>query len=237
MHEYFEIIDFHSHIIPSLDHGCSDINECRAQLELMNNSGTDIAVSTPHFYPQTHEVADFLSKVSCAAKQMEAADFKTATRVALGAEVLLCPNLHSMEGVRELCIRGTNVMLLELPTHSLDNSHLDTVEALINNGITVVLAHIDRYLCNNEKEIDALLSIGAYAQVNADALSSNKMRKRIVSYLEETDRICAVGSDLHRANRSAYKKFVKAQKLLGEYYPVIMKRSQGLLQNAELITL
>ncbi len=237
MQKCFETVDFHAHILPSVDHGCADMNECRKQLELIRRNGTDITVATPHFYPQEHEVAHFLKKVSHSLDKLQSSNINSGVRVALGAEVLLCPNLHSMSGLDKLCIRGTNVLLLELPPYSVDTFILDTVDEIMQKGFTVVLAHIDRYLCDFEEAIDILLSMGAYAQINAASLGSSKISKKIMYYLEQTEKICAVGSDLHGRDKSAYKKFVKSQKLLGEYYPVIMKRSQELVQNAELITL
>ncbi len=236
MQKCFETVDFHSHILPSVDHGCADIHECRKQLGLIRRSGTDITVATPHFYPQEHEVAHFLKKVSRSLDKLQSSDIKSGVRVALGAEVLLCPNLHSMSDLEKLCIRGTNVLLLELPLYSVDTFILDTVDEIIQKGFTVVLAHIDRYLYEFEEAIDILLSMGAYAQINAESLHSSKTLKKIVYYLEQTEKICAVGSDLHGRDKSAYKKFVKAQRVLGEYYPSIMKRSQSLLKDAEILT-
>ncbi len=230
-------IDFHSHILPSIDHGCKDIDECRGQLALMSESGTSLAVATPHFYPHEHKVSDFISNVSYAVSLMHAAKIENSPCIALGAEVLLCHNLHKMEGLEKLYIRGTNILLLELPMNRLSDAYLDTVEAIMENGTTVVLAHIDRYLRDYEETIDTLLSMGAYAQINAHSLSSGKIRRKLVSYLEQSDKICAVGSDLHGVDKTAYKKFVKAGKLLGEYYPTIMKRSEKLLQDAEIINI
>ncbi len=230
------MIDFHSHILPSVDHGCTDIDECRSQLALMKKSGAELAVATPHFYPHEHTVSVFSENVSYAIEQMTSANIQTAPKLCVGAEVLLCDNLQKMEGLSKLYIRGTNVLLLELPLNQLTASQLDTVEALIESGAKVVLAHIDRYLPLYGKTIDALLDMGAYAQINACSLSNRKIRNKIFSYLESGDRICAIGSDLHGADSSSYKKFIKAKKLLGEYYPEIMNRSEKLLRDAQLIT-
>ncbi len=231
------VIDFHTHILPALDHGCADIDECHKQLALMKASGTDIAVATSHFYPHEHKVDEFVTKVDSAIAQIKQAQITDAPKLMLGAEVLLCRNLHKMQGFKELCIRGTNVLLLELPLNPLKDAHFDTVETIINDGYAVVLAHIDRYLKKFGDEIDTLLSMGALAQINAYSLASGSTRKKILSYLESTDKICAIGSDLHGADEANYKKFIKAEKILKEFYPTIMDRSRMLLGEADVITL
>ena len=231
------VIDFHSHILPSVDHGCKNIDECRKQLAIMKASGTDIAIATSHFYPHEHNPDDFITSVDSAVSRIKEANITDAPKLIVGAEVLLFPNLHKMQGFNKLCIQGTNVIILELPLTSLSNVHLDTVEAIINSGYTVVLAHIDRYLKSFSDNIDTLLSMGALAQINAYSLASGATRRRILSYLESTDRICAIGSDLHGADISNYKKFIKAAKILKEHYPIIMERSRMLLSKANVITL
>lgn len=229
------VIDFHSHILPALDHGCSDMEQCRKQLSLMKASGTDMAVATSHFYPHEHEADRFIAKVDAAIEQMKQSGITDAPSIAVGAEVLLCRNLHKMQGFSELCIRGTRVLLLELPLNPLKDAHFDTVETIINNGYTVVLAHIDRYLKKFGDEVDTFLSMGALAQINAYSLASGSTKKKILSYLETTDKICAIGSDLHGADEANYKKFVKAQKILKDFYPSIMARSRSLLGEAETV--
>ncbi len=231
------VIDFHSHILPEIDHGCMSISECRSQLSLMRSNGTDIVVATPHFYPHEHKLDVFLERRDHAVDKILQGGITESPKIAVGAEVLLCNNLHNMDGFEQLCIKGTDVLLLELPPHRLDDSLYETVEAMINGGITVVLAHIDRYLPANEHVIDTLLSMGALAQVNAYSLFSGKLKKKIFEYLEFTARVCSIGSDLHGVDIPSYKKFVKSKKILKEHYPIVMRRASTLLEGAELIEL
>ncbi len=237
MADSFKTIDFHSHILPALDHGSKNTEQALEQLALMSENGTDIAVATSHFYPHEHKVSDFIADRNASLESLKLANVTRAPRIILGAEVLLCRNLHKMEDYRELCIKGTNVMLLELPLRPLAHGHFDTVETMMENGITVVLAHIDRYLADYEDSIDTFLSMGTYAQINANSLSSGRMKKKILYYLEQTDKICAIGSDLHGSDSSSYKKFVKSKKILDEYYPTVMKRSEKILRDAEILSL
>lgn len=232
-----KIIDFHSHILPEADHGCQNVAECTSQLALINAHFVNIAVATPHFYPHIHNVDTFLEKIENSLKEVKATKITTAPTLCVGAEVLLCKGLHEMQNLDSLCVRGTNTLLIELPFHSLRREHFETVEQLISNGYTVLLAHIDRYFKICPDNIDDLLSMGAIAQINADALNSHSSFKKIIRYLETTDKICAIGSDLHGSAPKSYKPFSKASKTLAEYYESIMNRSSALLDGAKTIEL
>ena len=228
------VIDFHSHIIPTIDHGCQSLDECESQLELMGKT-TAVAVATPHFYPHIHKTDSFNAKVATAVNQIKELHIECAPNICVGAEVLLCEGLEEMSELGSLCIRGTRCLLIELPTHTLRRGHFDTIEALIASGYTVLLAHIDRYFKICLDDIDTLLNMGALAQINSDALFHHSTMKRITKYLETTKSICALGSDLHGANANAYNSFLKAPKALKEYYETIMQRAEKLVIEAETI--
>ena len=227
------VIDFHSHILPSVDHGCADIDECKAQLDIIGSNLTDITVATPHFYPHVHKVKSFNETTNRAVSELKASKQHAHSKICVGAEVLLCEGLESMDELSSLCIKGTKCMLIELPTHALKNGHFDTIEYMLANSYTVILAHIDRYFKICPNDVDALISMGALAQINADALFQHSSRKRIFKYLEHSECISALGSDLHGSDPASYKHFIKASKVLKEYYQAIMSRAEVLLSDAE----
>ena len=57
-----QLIDFHAHVLPGMDHGCKNITECKKQLSLAMSAGVSTVVATPHFYPHQHNVASFISR-------------------------------------------------------------------------------------------------------------------------------------------------------------------------------
>ena len=229
------IIDFHSHILPGADHGSSSLETSLAQLELMKDMGTSVAVATPHFYPNNHTLQSFLKLREKTVAELSKAGSHPSPTLLLGAEVLVCGHLEDMEGLDALCIKGTKVLLLELPFKPLNEKHIETVEALMDNGYTVVLAHIDRYIKHSAGVIDTMLELGALAQINAEGFERFGKRRKLMHYIKNTDRVCALGSDLHGANAKDYKRFVNCKKLLGEYFDIIMSRTEKLLDGAEPI--
>jgi len=112
---------------------------------------------------------------------------------------------------------------------------MSTVESIMDEGYTVVLAHIDRYVKRFEEGIDTLLSMGALAQINADSLVSFFDRKKLRPYIE-SGRVCALGSDLHGSDPRSYKPFAELKKHIGvEHFEGIMKSSQKLLEGAKTL--
>ena len=231
------VIDFHSHILPRVDHGCKSTEVSVSQLSLMREKETDIVVATSHFYPHVHTPDGFISKVDGAIQTLKDAQPQNAPKLFVGAEVLVCDNLCDMEGLEQLCIRGTKTLLLEMPLESGLEKHFETVESLLSDGYMVVLAHIDRYIKKHAKQIKYMLDMGALAQINADSLFSFGLRGQVLNVVKHTQSVCALGSDLHGADEKHYLKFASADKYLGKYAEEIMKRTAKLLDGAVQIEL
>lgn len=233
------IIDFHSHVLRGVDHGCVNTEQSVAQFNLMSRFGTEKIVATSHFSPEINSVEGFRSRVDSAVRAITNTELALPEiDLCLGAEVLVCDGLENLEGLDRLCIRGTNTLLLELPFGiNLNRSIVGVVEQIIDRGYTVVLAHIDRYLESNERGINSLLAAGAVAQVNAMSMFSFGIRRRVMPYIE-SDHVCALGSDLHKVDTSLYKKFSLLKKKIGsDNFEAIMKRTEKLLEGADVIHL
>ena len=138
-----------------------------------------------------------------------------------------------MTELDQLCIRGTNVLLLELPFDAWHSNVFYSVQALCKR-FTVVLAHIDRYVRHQKADIQVLLDMGALAQVNGSAFASYFTRRKMNSFWQD-ERVVAFGSDLHGVNLKNYELFCNIPNRLGSTFDTIMERSRELLQNAEYL--
>lgn len=226
------VIDFHAHILPGADHGSKGIDETLIQLDMIKNAGVDTVVATPHFYPNKDRIEDFIKRINASAKVITESEISRPS-ICVGSEVLYCLNLERMEGLEKLCIRGTNVLMLELPMDHWDIDIFETVESLLRK-YTVILVHIDRYIRYEEENIHELLGMGALAQINASSLFRFSKKRKIARALD-TGSVVAIGSDLHKTDRETYEQFALAQKKLGGAYDEIMSRSAELLRNAQFI--
>ena len=110
------LIDFHSHILPRLDHGSRSSQVSLSQLQMMQAAGVDTVCATSHFYPQEVLLSSFLeARQGSFNRLLEVSGDMQRPKILLGAEVLICEGLDQMEGLEALCLEGTNVMLLEMP--------------------------------------------------------------------------------------------------------------------------
>lgn len=216
-----ELIDFHSHIIPRADHGSSSTDETIIQLKYATKYGVERIIATPHFYPHVENVEAFIKRRNACFDRLKARYSNEFPKIILGAEVLICDNIEEMPMLDEVCISGTNILLLELPFTDFSDSYIYSVKALINNGYTVVIAHADRY---DPRNVNRLITAGAYVQLNADALSGLFIPKHIKKWLSD-ERVFALGSDIHGPDKKAYKKFSRAIRKLGEMIQPIKKYS------------
>ena len=203
----FNIIDFHAHVLPGVDHGSDSLDNSLLQLDLAAKSGVKRVVATPHFYPDRHSVEDFLDFRHRAFSSLCSAVSEAHPALSLGAEVLICDGIERLSGLSELCVKGTNVILLELPFTVFNPSYADSVFRLTKDGFCVVLAHVDRYPSEN---IELLCEAGAKMQVNAGALCGLFVPGHIKKWLSG-GRVIALGSDIHMEDKGAYKRFEKAK--------------------------
>ena len=224
-----KIIDFHSHILPGMDHGSPDIETAAAQLKLIERFETDFVVATSHFYPHAEKIDRFLARRERARGDLEKIR-SGKLGILIGAEALVCENMVKMPRLEELCIENTNVLLLEMPFGRLDKKIFDSIEEIGKKGFKIVLAHVDRY---DKEDIEMLFALGFSGQLNAHALASYSLdtvisRKRYFEWIDK-GYIAAFGSDLHGADSRGYAKFVKAVEIAGERGMIVMERSAELL--------
>ncbi len=223
------IIDFHAHILPGADHGSESLEESAKQLRYLWKTGAQKVVATPHFYPQRHSVSCFIEKRESAAALLSNAQIGERPEVYLGAEVLLCPGIDRMEDISKLCIKGTNVLFLEMPFSKWGEEHYETVYRLSKSGLRVVMAHVDRY---PDKDVERLLSeCTVMCQLNAETVKTFRGRKRAENILSSYN-VAAIGSDLHGADKSAVHALWSLSERLGDYGKEIFQRSNALLEGA-----
>ena len=226
------IIDFHAHILPGADHGSDGIKTTKAQLSALYDKGVLQVVATPHFYPQRDSAESFLKRREESVKAFLQLDCKERPHVAVGAEVLVCSGLDHMPGLSELCIVGTDVLLLEMPYTAWRIEHIEAVKKISRQGYTVVMAHIDRY------PLESVMSLASQCdvlyQINASALKRIGGKRRVLELCEELC-VAAIGSDIHGRDNRAASRLSRLNAYLFRCGKCVFEESEGLLKNARLI--
>lgn len=192
------MIDWHNHVLPEMDDGSHSTAESIAMLREQAAQGITTVIATPHFYANDESVASFLTRRNHAMEKLckELQDDTPPLR--LGAEVRYYPGILRMQGLSALCIEGSNLLLLEMPMSRWTESMIrEVIEMSGRDGIRLILAHIDRYLSLQNKEVwGRLLENGILMQVNASFFSAFATRRKALTLLNE-GYIHLLGSDCH----------------------------------------
>lgn len=204
----------HAHILPGCDHGSSSVAMSLKQIDMAKAAGIKTICATPHFYPHKESVASFITRRNQTADSLWAQIPEDAPRILLGAEVLICDGMERLNGLRELCLEGTNELLLEMPFYRWPESIWDTLYRLNDlHEIRIVIAHADRY---PPEAIHQLISEGIPLQLNAECLRKYSHRKRYLEWIQK-GYVSYLGSDIHELG-PGYYDFDKCRKLLCHYF-------------------
>ena len=218
----YDVVDFHSHILPGVDHGSENLENSIKQLNNAKKFSIKRILATPHFYPSTHTLSSFLDLRDRAVKKLNDARTSDMPVFKIGAEVLICEGLERFPGLDKLFFFGTNHLLLELPFFDFREEYAETVGTLIKNGYNVILAHADRY---PKEDIEVMLDYGvSNLQINADSLCS-LVKKRHIKKWFECGLVSMIGSDAHGSGRRAFSFFEKSQHKISDYLEEIKAKS------------
>lgn len=192
------MIDFHTHILPCVDDGSQSISESVTLLREEAKQGINTVVLTPHYYANERSPAEFLRRRNKAWNQLRPYLWPELPRVLFGAEVQYFEGICAVEDIYELRIEDTKYLLLEMPfSHWPDRVVEDVIELNEDPGTTVVLAHIERYLEKQSKDVWGYLrNCGVLMQSNVSFFENWKTRQKAMSMLSKGE-IHFLGSDCH----------------------------------------
>ena len=232
-------IDFHTHILPELDDGASDIEMSLAMLSCAEQCGAETMVFTPHVSSGAdfHEFIKKRKKRADSVKRAIKKEWFPCPEILLGAEVSLDGSLAERDGVSALCVEGTDLLLLELPYTSWNSWYNNEIYNLVSkHNVTPVMAHIERYLKSPKDiaKLSTLVSFGVKFQVNAGSFMSFRGRG-IIRALAAEGLISAIGSDCHNmSGRSPdISKAIRAfnRKFGDEFIDYLYHKSQHLIES------
>ncbi len=221
--------DYHSHVLPAMDDGAKDVEASVGMLKMMQQQGVERVVLTPHFYAHREKsVADFLAKRQAAFEKIQTAS--PISELLLGAEVAVEHGISEADGIEQLAISGTNLILLELPYRPFEEWMAEEIYNIATTyHLQVVIAHLHRYLKDYRKEqLRKILDSRAIIQINHEAFASFSER-RFVKKVLKNEYPVVFGSDAHNLssrmpNRDLLEKkcsvdiIAKSDRMLEQYF-------------------
>ena len=218
------MIDIHCHILPGIDDGSRDVEESMEMIREAYKAGFTNIISTSHYIEESYNVPK--------AKRQELIDMLNSKieqegmniKIYNGAEAYITPNLVELIKAEELpTMNGTRYLLMELPMHNQILSLESIVSKVINQGITLIIAHPERYsyVQKNYKILNELADMGVLFQANYGSCIGQygKEAEKTLKKLLKANRISFFGTDCHRAG-SVYEKMPeilkKLEKMIGK---------------------
>lgn len=234
------MIDIHSHILPSFDDGAEDDEMALLMLRESFSQGVDRVVSTSHCYPKVEKsIHDFISDRAQTLQHLRDIvenSGEPMPQIYAGCELNLSRDISEDPDLHELCIEGTNFLLLEMPYDPWSEWCFEAVYKIGLRGITPVMAHIDRFMYQKESALNALFELNVLYQLNADCFLERGM-KHIVDSLIENGRAHFLGSDMHNLAKrppTLGKAKERIIKIYGQsYWDYFMENNARLLHNEE----
>lgn len=214
------MIDWHTHILPEMDDGSHCLAESISMVNMQAAQGVSTIIATPHFYANHDTVNSFLARREKTYELLKAELPEGIPEIKLGAEVLYYQGISRMEGLMDLRIEGSKLLLLEMPmTKWTEHMINELIELSCKSGIRVVLAHVERYLGMQKQAVWArIYDSGILMQVNARFFTSFSSKRKAISLLKE-GKICLIGSDCHNMTSrppQIGKAFENIRKKLGD---------------------
>lgn len=212
------IVDLHSHFAPAVDDGASSVDEALLALNDLAAEGVGAVVTTPHLLlPHLDSSAAVLRELDRHRRAFDtlaagaAAHGGTLPALGLGQEIWApdVPSLRRALGAPGLGLGGSCYLLVEFGFH-LEGDHLDVVEAVLDAGHRIVIAHPERYRYADRfdpfETASAWRHAGALLQVNAGSLGGHYLRSnpssRTLAWLFVEEGIAdLIATDHHAANR------------------------------------
>lgn len=210
------MIDIHSHVLPCMDDGSKSPLESRRMLWRSARQEIRYMAATPHFYPAENSPEEFLIRREQAAARLQAEWRPYFPKLLLGAEVYYFEGISQADHISSLCIQESHLLLLEMPFAPWTDRMLDEIRHLNQRQeITVLLAHIERYLRFQKKAAwDELLQAGVLMQCNAEFFIQLRTRYKALGMLK-AGRIHFLGSDCHNM-KNRPPRLGEAMEIIGE---------------------
>lgn len=197
----FDLIDFHSHILPGIDDGSGSVETSVQMLKLQREQGVSHVVLTPHFYPRHDEPDQFLAARAKAMERLQQAcrTEQDLPQLHLGAEVAYFGGMSECDDLPRLAIENTGCILVELPMGPWDNTVFRELREIVKKQhLTPVIAHIDRYLpaLFPGRVLEPILELPVLLQVNAGFFLRRGTAGQAMRMLER-GMIHVLGTDSH----------------------------------------
>lgn len=195
------MLDFHTHILPNVDDGSQSTEESMCMLQMLKEQGCEVVAATPHFVADNDTPEVFFRRRIKAYEALKTEMSKQGQpfpEVLLGAEIYYYPGISRMSELSSFCLENSKLLLLEMPVSKWNEYMIrELIEMTYWGNIQVVLAHFERYLGMQSKDVwQNLINNGILLQSNASFFLNTRTKRKALKMLKN-GQIHFIGSDCH----------------------------------------
>lgn len=159
-------VDIHSHLIPYIDDGAEDYDESIDLIRSFKEIGFSKIVTTPHVmsdcYP--NDTDSILSGLVNLKKELEKENIDID--ISAAAEYYVDFEFQKQIKNKNFLVFGDNYILIEFPFVGVPNEINEIIFNLQLQGYNVILAHPERYMYYDVKDLQNLKERGVSLQIN-----------------------------------------------------------------------
>ena len=163
-------IDIHSHLLPGIDDGCEDIEQCINCINQLKAVGYTGTICTPHIIPETFPDNTWTNIIQWVEDlRVELANRNIDYTIWPGGEINLqehMPDWLEENGVPTLA--GSNRVLMDHWADTWPTWFPTVIQWFIDKGYQPILAHPERVRCtwDEPEKLDELIDMGVWLQGN-----------------------------------------------------------------------
>ena len=195
-------IDIHTHVLPGVDDGARDWDECLQMLIKSVESGVTDLVATPHCIPwEKGAPVEDIIKLCQEAESKLKKEHGMTLNVYPGHEVYYVPGIvESLKSGQVLSLAGTRYVLVEFKPASPYQELFRAAREFCDAGYIPIYAHVERYRCLRDmNKMQELKGMGVLFQMNVKTFQGgifDKESRRAKRYLKK-EKIDFLASDMH----------------------------------------
>jgi len=201
------MLDIHCHLLPGIDDGPQSMEQSVALARYAVQAGITHAVLTPHIHPGVYNnTARSIAQIGLAFKAALSI-FSIPLKVALAAEIRICPELIKMvqcDKFSKVCIGQMDddrVILLEFPHSHIPPGSRQLIESLMENRVKPVIAHPERNKAFfiDPGRLEPFVSMGCMVQLTASSVAGRFGRnaQRTAMHFLKQGWVDVLASDAH----------------------------------------
>ena len=238
------MIDFHTHILPNIDDGSKSVEETFNLIKEAEKVGFDSIISTSHYIENYYEspVGERQQWVNALTEALHKENINV--KLYLGNEVYFSENIIKLLNENKIAkINNSKYMLFEFAMNVKPINVYDVIYEMIQNKITPILAHPERYkfVQQDPSFIYELIETGVLMQSNYASIIGwyGEKAQILAKKFLESNMISFLGSDVHKPN-TIYPKMPeileKLEETIGKdkLYELTTLNPKKVLQNEEI---